>query len=336
VEALLVADQARVYASWTPALADRLHERATEYLDDARRTGRRDHELLARRWLVVSCTELGRVADAAEHLVHAVSLADELGLAAQRWLTRLLAAAQALLFGRFEEAERLVDESLAIGAVAEPATALDYVGVFVWTLRWIQGRLTEVLPLAREVATGPGADMTRRIGLVTTLAAAGEMDEARRRRADIDARQLRDVPLDGSWYVCMSAAADAARLLDDMELATTVGELLSPFTDLIGATLITTTGPVAHDVGVCEAVLGHHDRAVAHLRDSVERCDRDGFVGFGVRSRTQLARSLQQLGARDEAITVARTALDAARQLQAPELVADVAAVLAAMAVSDL
>ena len=73
----------------------------------ARETGERHAELQARNWRVTDLFELGDMPACREEMARHARLADELRLPSFQWYTPLWAAVEALLAGRFDEAERL-------------------------------------------------------------------------------------------------------------------------------------------------------------------------------------------------------------------------------------
>ena len=104
--ALASALNARHVALWRP---DRLEERlatAADMIAAARETGERHAELQARNWRVADLFELGDMPAFREEAARHARLADELRLPSFQWYTPLWAAVEALLAGRYEEAER--------------------------------------------------------------------------------------------------------------------------------------------------------------------------------------------------------------------------------------
>ena len=84
----------------------------------ARETGERHAELQARNWRVADLFELGDMPAFREEVARHARLADELRLPSFQWYTPLWAAVEALLAGRYEEAERLADEARELGVRA--------------------------------------------------------------------------------------------------------------------------------------------------------------------------------------------------------------------------
>ena len=103
--ALASALNARHVALWRP---DRVEERlatAADMIAAARETGERHAELQARNWRVADLFELGDMPAFREEVARHAWLADELRLPSFQWYTPLWSAVEAMLAGRFEEAD---------------------------------------------------------------------------------------------------------------------------------------------------------------------------------------------------------------------------------------
>jgi hypothetical protein len=242
-------------------------------------------------------------------------MADELGATGQHWMGRLIAAVQQLVVGDLAKAETLANESLTLGGVVEPEAALDCYGIFIWSLRWLQGRLDEVAELVDEVASTPGVDLTRRAGLAVTRAGLGALDAARTILDGLSEDDVDAVPRDAAWYTAMAALAEAAALTGDGRTATIALERLAPYRDRIAITTLSATGPIAHHVGIAAWAAGQHDLALDALADAVAMGDRAPAPVFAARSRLALAERLELVGRTDEAVELAQEAADAAERL---------------------
>jgi DNA-binding SARP family transcriptional activator len=328
-EGQLLARYAMAFGCWTPDRAVRLSTVAEEYLGAAQSAGSLRHQLLAHRWMAPVVTELGDVRRGAAEAKIAVEIADEIGLSEQQWLSRLIAAAIELVAGDLTKAEALATESLTLGSVTEPAVALDYFGIFIWTLRWLQGRLEEIAPLVEEVATTPGVDLTRRLGLALTHGEMGRLDDARAILDGVTSVQLNAYPKDSTWYITLAAMAEAAAATGHRRAAAAVFERLRPYHDRIAIANVTATGPVAHHVGIAAWTAGNRDVGLRMLTDAVDIGDRAPAPVFAARSRIALAERLAMVGERDWAMILATQAHDAAGRLGLRRVAADADRLLA-------
>jgi len=309
-ETRLLARYSLAFGNWQPDRVRELVDVCEAYLADAITCGDRFHELLARRWLVPAVSELGDVARGELEAAAAMRLSDELGISVQQWITRVIAGAHQLLVGDLPRAEQLGSEGLALGAVAEPANAIDFVSMLIWTIRWLQGRLEEIAPLVEEVASGPGLELPRRLGLAVTYAELGRTREAAAILDGVGTDEVAALHHDASWYIALAAMAEAAAMVAHTGAAEMVLPRLLPYRDRIAITSTTATGPLAHYVGLCEWVVGEIEPALESLRESVAVADRCGTPVFGARSRVALAERLLLLNRVGEARELARLALE--------------------------
>ncbi len=183
-------------------------------------------------------TELGDVDRGGVEAARAMELADDLQVSEQQWVSRVIAASHQLVVGDLARAEQLATEALALGSVCEPLVALDYVSLFMWTLRLLQGRLDEIASLVEETAATPGVDVPRRMGLALTRAELGRLDESRAMLDALTARDIDALPKDASWYIALAAMAETAAATNHTKIA-----------GLVFETAEAICGPDRHHVG---------------------------------------------------------------------------------------
>ena len=178
--ALASALSARHVALWRP---DRVEERlavADEMIAAARESGDRHAELQAHNWRVADLFELGEMAAWREETARHARLAEELRLPAFEWYTPLWAAVEAMLAGRYEDAERLSAEAEEAGMRAGDRNA----GVFAGIVRFcsqLQREAFDEVDIAfveDKIANSP-AGIAYRGGYTWILAGLGETDRAR-------------------------------------------------------------------------------------------------------------------------------------------------------------
>jgi hypothetical protein len=122
----------------------------------------------------------------------------------------------------------------------------------------------------------PGAP-TWRITHALALADAGRRDEAEAvlDQYGVDPRALADEPFP---YLGTAGWAQLAYTLGRRDMAETAVELLTPHVGRWAHYFLSTYGPVDGYLGVCESVLGHHERAVSLLSSAVEGLAEAGMV----------------------------------------------------------
>ena len=135
---------ARHYALWRPENTEERLAVAAELRDVAEEAGDPELELQGAAWTIIDLMELGDI-DGVDIQIAAVSkLADALHRPIWLWWAGLFRATRALLDGRFDEAERLAQETLAIGQRGQAENALHYYAQCMYSIRREQGRLAEV------------------------------------------------------------------------------------------------------------------------------------------------------------------------------------------------
>jgi tetratricopeptide (TPR) repeat protein len=158
--ALCFTIEARWMATWGPDGLDERVGLAAEILRLARETDDRDLELLGRAHQAASSLESGEAqmvqADIAAH----ARLAEELPAAINRWAAITMRALRALLYGSFDDAERLANEAVSLEP-GRPNVMFTHL-VQVALLRWEQGRLEELREELHSVVDQfPGAAFAR-------------------------------------------------------------------------------------------------------------------------------------------------------------------------------
>jgi hypothetical protein len=181
----------------------------------------------------------------------------------------------AIRAGRFEEAEALVASCAKSGAAAGDIDNEWWPGAQLVTVRWYQGRLTELLPMLQARAHSPvlsSVDDSSVAALAVAAALSGERPMAASSLAALGGGGLANLPRSSSWLVTMNGIVEAAFLLDDADVAARAYELLRPYAQLpmVGSLGITCFGSTEHALGVASLTAGHVDRAIDHLRAAVQ------------------------------------------------------------------
>ena len=181
----------------------------------------------------------------------------------------------AIRAGRLDEAEALVAVSAKSGAAAGDIDNEWWPGAQLVTIRWYQGRLTELLPMLQARVNSPVLSAVDN-SAVAALAVAAALDGDRRTASSSLATLCRDglagLARSSSWLVTMNGIVEAAFLLDDADVAAQAYELLCPYARLpmVGSLGITCFGVTHHALGVASLTSGHLVRAIDHLRAAVQ------------------------------------------------------------------
>lgn len=143
------------------------------------------------------------------------------------------------------------------------------------------------------------------------------MEAARDQLAVHRRHDFTHVAQDLSRAYTLAQAVDAAALLDDPTAAAQLRELLRPWqghTIVLGSGALC-LGAASYYLGVAARTAGDADAALVDLQDSVRMNDEMGAVPAATRSRLEWARTLTQLGRRDDARPLAIEGQAAARRI---------------------
>ena len=192
--------------------------------------------------------------DGAFHRYEAV--VETLGQPFFHWMLGLFRGNRALLAGDFRAAEKLAEETAALGLrIGSPNATAAFSGQ-LFALRQQQRRLPELeASLAKMVENG--APPIFRVGLVATQAAGASPERARSGIDEIFGDGLRDFPRDMNWLATLGALAPAVAAVGSQDRVRQMVELLQPF----GGRMIV--------VGYGAATLGAVDHHLARLHQSL-------------------------------------------------------------------
>ena len=332
--ALAYALNARRFVLWhSPPRAERLQV-ATELLALARAHGEPELALRGHAWRIVDLLEDGDAAGAAaaagEHAALSERLRQPLFLAeSAKWR-----AMQALMRGQLGEAERLTQEFAALAERAEHRDVYQALAVHTFVLRFLQGRLDELVG-----GIGVMADQFPRIAawrgaLAFALMTLGRRDAARSELARVAATGFDLEDQAGSRAVGLALLSEVCAAVGDAACATELAQLLEPHDGrcIVVAYAAAVFGPAARPLGLLDAARGDSNRAVDRLRAAVDMNQRMGARPWTAIARADLARVLArrgEAGDEDEAHGLVADAARAAQAMEADGLEARVAEVAA-------
>ena len=249
-------------------------ELADELIKTSFRTQRRGDLLMGLLWRTVDS-----LADGDPHAERLVGeLRDQLAERDHLAIGFVVSAIEVMLAiraGRFDQAEALVATCAKSGEAAGDIDNEWWPGAQLVTVRWYQGRLTELLPMLHARAHSPvlsSVDDSSVAALAVAAALSGDRRTAASSLAALSGDDLARLAHSSAWLVTMNGIVEAAFLLDDAEVAARAYELLSPHADrpMVGSLAITCFGSTQHALGVASLTSGHLDRAVDHLRAAVQ------------------------------------------------------------------
>jgi tetratricopeptide (TPR) repeat protein len=293
---------------------------ADEILALAARGGHRGLAALGHTCRIADLLELGAPADVDAGMRAQEQLAEALRQPRHLWLAQQFRAMRALLEGRFQDAEPLIEQGLIAGRRAgDPA----FVGVFeaqMYVLRREQGRLAEVEESIKTFTERFPTIATGRTSLALVHTELGREADARLDFEMLAAHEFRDFPHDELWLHTMTDLAELCARFDDRRRAEALFDLLRPYAGqnaVIGAGILW-HGPIAYYLALLATVLSRWEEAAAFFADARAMCVRMGAKPFLARTLCDQARMLLARGepaGRERAIEALDDALEVARAL---------------------
>jgi DNA-binding SARP family transcriptional activator len=285
---------ARHVALWRP---DRLEERlsvAGEMIAAARAAGDRHAELQARNWRVADLFELGDMKAWREEAAHHARLAEELRLPTFQWYTPLWAATEAMLAGRYKDAERLTAEAEDAGTRAGDRNALLLAGIVRFCSQLEREAFDEmdVAFVEDKIANSP-AGVAYRGGYTWMLAGRGETERARK---ELRAAMELTHPFDANWLSLQTELAEASVLLGDATFAAALYKRLAPYAGrpVTAGRAVCSFGAVDRTLGGLAVLLGWEADAVRHLEDAIRLNEAVGAAVWRARTERDLARTVSR------------------------------------------
>jgi predicted ATPase/class 3 adenylate cyclase len=315
----------RQRAVWNPEnLGERLAI-ATEIVCLAEEVGDKEFALVAHCQRHTCLIELGDLAAAAPDLEAHDRLAEELQQHGQRRHTVQLRAMRALLAGRFEEAERLAQEGLAIGQRGwSPQQAMATFGLQMFALQKEQGRLGE-LEATQEafVQQYPKIPFWRTaLGLIYQQ--LGREAEAWDEFERLATNDFADLPRDFLWMASVTNLAETCAYLHDAQRAAALYELLLPYAERTVVALYAHTccGSASRHLGLLAATMSRWEEAAQHFEEALKMNAKTGARPYLAHTQQDYARMLIDRdgpGDRDKAFRLLTEAIAMYREIGMPK-----------------
>jgi hypothetical protein len=241
-----VLDQGRLATSG-PDTLERELAWAHELFALAEEVGEPEMAVRARVWHIDLLLELDDLPAADMAIAALDRIATDVRDPRARSYIPLHRARRALMEGRAEEAERLINEGVQLA----------------WSL---QDSTVPILAGAQFADSLPAMPAWR-CALALLYLDDGREGEARRELEHLAAKGFTDFPRDNVWMVAMSMLAELCEGLEDAERAAHVEALLEPFAhrNVVSPEGIF-GGPVTRYLALCAAARGDWDMARAHMR----------------------------------------------------------------------
>ena len=298
--ALTYTLNARLFAAGDP---DNLVERlaiAEEIIELAVLHEDKEMAAQARVWHLNDLLEAGNIPAADLQIEAAAELADELRQPRLKWQTQLPRGMRALFAGRLDEAEQLIQAALRIGERAQAPNALQFYGVQMFALRWLQGRLGEVADATQGFADTLAAVPAWRGALAVVYAETGQEAEARRELDYLARRDFEEIPRDANWIPALTLLSEVCVCLGDRSRAAQLYRLLHPYAghNMVVAPALASAGCVARQVAMLAAMLERWDDAARSFERAIDMNAVMGARPYVARARHQYAAMLIAGGSR--------------------------------------
>lgn len=316
---LAYALDGRYAAVWRPDNTDERLAIATEIIHLAERVDDKERAIQGHDYRSIALMERGQMAAVDAEINAVTRLAKELRQPAQSWIASHNRAMRALLDGRFDDAERHIQESLSFGERSVSVDAEVSFALQSFILNRELGRLptieSNIRTIVREHPTLP----LPRCLLVGLLAELGRGRDARVAFEELATDDFGGLPWDNEWLVEMALLSEVATFLGDRERASTMHALLGPFAAKTASTSVEANlGSVARYLGLLAETMRRREEAEAWYEAALEMNTSIGARPWVARTQYDYARLLQGRdgpGDHERAISLLSESLATAREL---------------------
>ena len=319
--ALVYALRGRYYSLWGPENVEERLAVATEIVQLGEQGGDREMALTGRSWRLHGLLERGDRPAADAEIEAFARLAEELRQPLYLWSSAVFVTMWALLDGRFEEAERLVQQELAIGqGVQDPNVAQSF-GVQMGTLRREQGRVQELEAAVKGFAEQYPAVPAWRAGLALLYGEVGREEEARTEFEHVATNDFADLPRDALWITAVTYLSEVCAFLGDSGRAATLYVLLGPHANrcvVVGLVPIVCFGSAARNLGLLAATMSRWEEAEQHFEEALEmntKMRARPWIAHTQYDYAKMRLSRAEPGDREKALELLTPALDTAQEL---------------------
>jgi DNA-binding CsgD family transcriptional regulator/tetratricopeptide (TPR) repeat protein len=236
----------------------------------------------------------------------------------------------ALCDGRLDAAEAAANRSDEIARRTEEEGHSAVHGIQMFSIRREQGRLAEIAPLVRLIASGrTEVDSVWRPALALLLAEIGDAESARGELQALVDADLGAIIQGGLGVGGLTYAADACALIEDAELAAPIYEQLLPFEghNMVIGSAVACYGAADRMLGALATVMRQWDVAERHLENALVLNRRMGSPTWIAHTWYERARLTVRRGRPHEVALAweqSSEALDAAQRIGLRGLVAHI------------
>jgi predicted ATPase/class 3 adenylate cyclase/DNA-binding CsgD family transcriptional regulator len=309
-----------LHQPWRPEESEGRLAYATEMLQRAEQANSAEFICSGYQWRVILLLELGRSQEADAAIVTLAQEAEKLQEPFYFYINAVHRTTQALLTGRFGEAERLALHAFALGQRMQIESLDGTFGLHMFTIRREQGRLTEVEPALRHFMQQQGAAVAWQPGLALLYSELGREREARAAFEHLAQHDFANLPRDALWVGCITYLAEVCAFLGDAARAATLYQLLLPYAGhavLVGSA-VACYGAASRYLGLLATTMARWDEAEQHFKDALAMNTRMGARPWLAHTQHDYATMLlarNRPGDADQAATLLHEALTTAQEL---------------------
>jgi tetratricopeptide (TPR) repeat protein len=293
--------QYRYWALYGPDDTDERLGVADEIIAIGSALGDPEVELQGRQCGLHALLELGDVDAAADAERARTQLASDLHQPEFLWTVVVSRALQATNEGRFAEAEAIAREAFEIRRRIDRLAASTVYGVQLIQLRWLQGRMGELLAAHEQLVSTRPERIPWRVLVAWDAAESGDLARARHEFDRLAASDFTDVARDFDFFTTMAGLSVVCCRLTDRPRARLLLELLSPFaTRTVMAGESACFGSVSHHLGGLASVIGDHELAETRFRAALAQHERMGSEPFVALTEAAWGTQLLRRGSSNE------------------------------------
>jgi len=281
-----------------PALTEERLSVTDEWLAAAQRSGDRAQVLFARLFHVSALAELGQMAAVNDELPLIWGLADAMREPAFSGWRPMWGAMQALLEGRYGDAEPLVLQALPVAQRTQHPFYLQSVAGLFYDLRRGQGRLEELESIVLQNAADNPTVPVWKAAAAFLYTDSGRTEEARAWLERIVANDLTDLNEDFLYIAVLDLTSDVVRRLGDQPRAALLYERLQPYAErnIVVGNCVLVLGSASRPLGQLASAMGRWDDAVRHFEYALTFDARIGARPWLARTQYEYARMLHERG----------------------------------------
>jgi DNA-binding CsgD family transcriptional regulator len=312
--ALLVALKAVLHTVVGPEL---LHERlayATEMLHIAQQTQETEKAIQGYFWRIICLLEIGDIPTVYAEVEALTQLAEDLKQPFYQYLALTLRIMRLLLEGKWQAAEQMAYQSLAVGRRLQGQDPAGTYGIQMFTIRREQGRLREIEPVLRSFVQRHSLASAWRPGLALLYSELGLEQEARDVFESLAADDFAGIPRDALWASCIVYLAEVCAFLRDAQRAATLYQLLLPYAQgsILAGGHTACLGSASRYLGLLAATMCRWEEAEAHFQAALEMHTRMGAKPCLAHTQYEYARMLLTRSSAASTYTQAHTDRDKA------------------------